>query len=351
MKAAEHRVTDASSDPSTVFAGLGPAGMVPLVAATRGGSPQRPTIESVHYGSLVALGAHGDVVLQAGDVHSGVFARSALKPLFAVGMVRAGLELEPRQLALACASHSGGAEHLEVVTSILRRYGLGPADLRNTPGVPIGGPERRAFTASGARPDRLHQNCSGKHAAMMATAVACGWDPAGYLEHDHPVAALVRSSVEELTGCRIDPSTITRDGCGAEVYPLPLVGLARAYGRLTSAVPGSAEYAVAQAMSTWPELVGGQGRDVTALMRALPGAVAKDGAEGVCALALAGGACLAVKIADGASRARVPAMLPALRALGVQGDLGERLEEALPAQVLGWGEPVGSLIALLRAWE
>ncbi|WP_172191032.1 asparaginase [Actinomyces faecalis] len=329
------------------FRGLEATGVVPLVAVTRGGDAEHPVVESVHHGCLVALSGQGQTVLEAGDVTNPVLARSALKPLFAVGMLRAGLELEPRQLALACASHSGGPEHLEVVISILRRYGLEPADLRHTPGMPIGVPERRALTASGAGPDRLHQNCSGKHAAMLATAVACGWDPAGYLDHDHPVAVLLRASVEELTGCQIDPGTVTRDGCGAEVYPLPLVGLARAYGRLAGAPEGTPEHAVAQAMSAWPGLVGGKGRDVTALMKALPGAVAKDGAEGVYVMGLAGGACLAVKIADGASRARVPAMLPALRALGVEEDLSERLRDALPGPVLGWGEPVGGVLALV----
>ena len=331
----------------TPDAGLEPEKLVPLVAVTRGGSAHRPTIESLHYGCLVALSAEQRTVLEAGGCQVAVFARSALKPLFAVGMLRAGLRLEPRQLALACASHSGGSEHLEVVTSILRRYGLGPEDLRNTPGTPIGGPERRAFTAAGSQPDRLHQNCSGKHAAMLATAVTCGWDPAGYLDHDHPVATLVRTAVEELSGCQIDPATITCDGCGAEVYPLPLAGLARAYGRLTGAAPGTPEQAVAKAMSSFPQLVGGQGRDCTALMQALPGAVVKDGAEGVYALALPGGAALALKIADGASRACVPAMLPALRALGVRDDLVARLGDTLSAPVLGWGEPVGRLVPLV----
>lgn len=322
---------------------MNPASFVPLVAATRGGPADCPTVESLHYGAIVALGPTGAVAYSAGDPDVPVFARSALKPLFAVGMLRAGLELETEQLALACASHSGGVEHTRVVESLLARYALSPEDLRNTPGTPIGRPERRAWAASGREPERLIQNCSGKHAAMLATAVVNGWDPGDYLKHDGPVATLLRDAVEELTGCPIDPATITRDGCGAEVYPLPLIGLARAFTRLTAAAPGTPERAVADAMRAHPRLVGGEGRDVTALMESIPGCVAKDGAEGFYALALADGSALAVKIADGAARARVPAMLPALRALGVP---EVQLAPLSPRPVLGWGQLVGSLIAL-----
>ncbi|AMD87726.1 hypothetical protein AXF14_09185 [Actinomyces radicidentis] len=322
---------------------MNPSAFVPVAAVTRGGPAEHPTVESLHLGAVVALAQDGSVAYSAGDPEVPVFARSSLKPLFAVGMLRAGLEGDERQLALACASHNGGAEHLDVVRSLLARYGLTEADLRNTPGVPLGKAERRAFNRSGQTPDSLHQNCSGKHAAMLATAVALSADPASYLDHDGPVATLVRDSVERLTGATIDPATVTRDGCGAEVYPLPLISLARAYARLTAAEPGTPEHAVADAMAAHPDLIAGEGREATAIMRTIPGSIAKDGAEGFFALGLPGGAAVAVKIADGAMRAAVPAMIPALRALGVPEDQ----LAALPTRpVLGWGQPVGAVAGL-----
>lgn len=322
---------------------MNPADFVPVAAVTRGGPADAPTVESLHLGAVVALDPSGASAYEAGNPGVAVFARSALKPLFAVGMLRAGLELDEPQLALACASHSGGPEHLDVVRSILARYGLTESDLRNTPSVPLGTAERRAFTRAGLPKDSLHQNCSGKHAAMLATAVANGWDPAGYLDHDGPVATLLRDAVAELTGATIDPATVTRDGCGAEVYPLPLISMARAYARLTAGEPGTPESAVADAMSAHPELVAGRGRDATAIMEAIPGSIAKDGAEGFLAIALPDGSALAVTIADGAMRATVPAARPALRALGVS----EEQVGGLPAQdVLGWGKPVGAVVGL-----
>lgn len=320
-----------------------PGSFVPVAAVTRGGPAGDPTVESIHHGAVVALAPDGSVAYAAGDPDVPVFARSSLKPLFAVGMLRAGLDVDERQLAIACASHNGGAVHLDVVRGLLERYGLSEADLRNTPGVPLGKAERRAFARAGGAPDSLHQNCSGKHAAMLATAVANGWDPAGYLEHDGPVATLLRDAVAQQTAAIIDHATVTRDGCGAEVYPLPLISVARAYARLTAAEPGTPEHAVADAIAAHPELIAGEGREATAIMRAIPGTVVKDGAEGFFALGLPGGAAVAVKIADGAMRAAVPAMIHALRALGVP---EERLAALPTRSVLGWGQPVGAVVGL-----
>ena len=322
---------------------MNPSAFVPVAAVTRGGPADNPTVESLHLGAVVALAPDGSVAYSAGDPQVPVFARSSLKPLFAVGMLRAGLEGDERQLALACASHNGGVEHLDVVRSLLARYGLTEADLRNTPGTPLGRAERAAFARAGLPEDSRHQNCSGKHAAMLATAVANGWNPADYLEHDGPVATLVRESVERLTGAATDPATVTRDGCGAEVYPLPLISLARAYARLTVADPGTPEHAVATAMAAHPDLIAGEGREATTIMRTIAGSISKDGAEGFFALGLPGGAAVAVTIADGAMRAAVPAMIPALRALGVP----EEQLAALPTRpVLGWGQPVGAVVGL-----
>lgn len=316
---------------------------VPLVALTRGGPEDAPSIESIHYGSVLALDCNGTTLYQAGDPAALVFARSALKLLFAVGMLRAGLEVTDSELAVACASHSAQDVHLAAVRSLLARHGLSEADLANTPGVPLGRAERRAFTRAGLAPDSLHQNCSGKHAAMLATCVQRGWDTATYLDHDHPLQHQLRATVADLAGVPVPEERVTRDGCGAEVYPLPLSTLAAAFARLVAPDADEACHAVVRAMSSHPVLAGGEDRDPTAVMRALPGAIAKDGAEGFFVVGLPGRGAGVVTIADGAMRACLPALEPALAALGV---VEADLAALAPQPVLGWGQPVGGVVRL-----
>lgn len=315
----------------------------PLVAVTRG-----QAIESIHYGSLIAIDEAGNTVVSAGEPQSRFFARSALKPLFTVGMLRAGLELDLDQVAQASSSHSGSAVHQATARRILERYGLTERDLENTLDLPYGKSERDAAIKEGNGPTRLAQNCSGKHAAMLATCVVNGWSTHGYLEHGHPMATLVREVVEEMTGEKILSAEITRDGCGSEIYPLTLVGMAHAFSALMTAPHGTPENTVVEAMRAHPELVGGDGRDVTAVMRAIPGAVAKEGAEAYQIIGLGNGSVIALKIADGGDRARIAAAIPALRQLGVPQDQLERLE---PAPVLGWGVPVGILSGIFDTSE
>ncbi|NAZ88734.1 asparaginase, partial [Kineococcus sp. T90] len=256
---------------------------MPVATLTRGG-----LVESVHHGSVAVAGPGGALLAAAGDVTSPVYPRSALKPLQAVAMVRSGLDLPPDLLALACASHSGGPEHLSRVLRVLELAGLGPQDLRNTPDLPVGEAERAAWTAAGRGPQALAQNCSGKHAAMLATCRAAGWGTDGYLDPGHPLQRRVVETVAQLCG---EPATHpTADGCGAPLVAVSLAGLARALARIAAAAPGTPEGRVAAAMTAHPELVAGEGRDTTALARAVPGLLAKDGAEGVQVAATAAGA-------------------------------------------------------------
>ncbi|WP_313812810.1 asparaginase [Glutamicibacter sp.] len=305
---------------------------VPLVAATRGDA-----IESIHYGSAVVLGADGKILRSLGDAQAAFYPRSALKPLFAVGMLRAGLELDDEQLALASASHSGAQRHQDVALTTLAAAGLSAADLGNSTDLPYGVAERAAYLAAGGTPTQLAQNCSGKHAALVALSKLKGWNTADYL-HDENLLQLLQETVEELCGEKI--SGVSTDGCGTPVYRLTLAGLARGFARLAAAPAGTPEARVAAAMAAYPELVAGEGRDVTELMRAVPGSVAKDGFEGIQAVALSDGTALAVKIADGGDRARMP-ITAAL--------LSEHVavpEELLSSPALGGGQPVGTLAAL-----
>ncbi|MBJ6642054.1 asparaginase [Streptomyces sp. BSE7F] len=300
-------------------------------------------LESVHHGTVLATGPDGSEKVRIGDVDAPMYPRSSNKPLQALGMLRAGLDLDGPLLALACASHSGEDFHLEGVREILASAGLSEDALRCTADLPIGEGALRDHLRKGGEPSPLTMNCSGKHAAMLATCVANSWDTATYLDPLHPLQVRLRETVEELAGEKVAATGV--DGCGAPLFAIGLRGLARSFGRLASAPEGTLEHRVVRAMNTHPEYVGGTGRDVTRLMRALPGAVAKDGAEGVYALGLPDGSAVSLKIADGSQRSRPVVMIAALRRLGVDVDGDATLAELATAPVLGHGERVGSISA------
>jgi len=303
----------------------------PVAHLIRGGM-----IEGIHYGSVVVLDADGQVQLQIGDIEAAFYPRSAIKPVQAVAMVRAGLPLDGELLSLAAASHSGEERHLAGTRRILELAGLTEGDLRNVPDLPFDPVVRDAWVREGRAPSRLAQNCSGKHAAMLYVSKLNGWSLDDYLDPGHPLQQAIAEIVEDLTGQRI--ARVSVDGCGAPLFSISLHGLARAVARITTAAPGTPEACVADAMRDHAEMASGTGRDVAALMRALPGLLAKDGFEGVQVAALPDGRAVAVKIADGANRARVPVVAAGLVRAGVDpGLLGEFVGEPL----LGGGEPVG----------
>ena len=297
-------------------------------------------VESTHAGSVVALRPDGSLALGLGDLVRPVFPRSANKPLQAVGMLEAGwVPREEQELALASASHSGEAPHLDVVRRLLD--GADPEAVLGCPAMlPLSEPAAQALLASGGGPTRLHMNCSGKHAAMLATCAAAGWSTQGYLDVAHPLQVALQATIEGLAGEPV--AHVAVDGCGAPQHALTLPGLARAFARLVTAAPGTPERRTADAVRAYPQLVGGTGRDVTLLMQAVPGALAKDGAEGVYAAALADGSAVALKIEDGAARGRMPVLVAALRALGVR---AEGLDALAEVPVLGGGRRVGEVRA------
>nr|BFD86341.1 asparaginase [Streptomyces sp. Xyl84] len=306
---------------------------VPVAHLVRGG-----VIEGVHHGSAVVLGADGRVSFGLGDPEAAFYPRSALKPVQAVAMVRAGLPLEGELLSLAAASHSGEERHLAGTRRILELAGLTEDDLRNVPDLPFDPVVRDAWVREGRLPSRLAQNCSGKHAAMLYTCRLNGWSLHDYLDPAHPLQQAVAEIVEDLTGQRV--AQVTVDGCGAPLFAVSLHGLARAAARITTAVSGTPEARVADAMREHAEMASGSGRDVAALMRAVPGLLAKDGFEGVQVAALPDGRAVAVKISDGANRARIPVAAAALVRAGVEASL---LTEFAGETLLGGGRPVGSV--------
>ncbi|MGN6752588.1 MAG: asparaginase [Intrasporangium sp.] len=296
-------------------------------------------VESVHHGTAVVTGPDGEVLLEVGDSSGPVLPRSSSKPIQAVAMVRSGLATDGRLLALGCSSHSGEDFHLAGAREILGGAGLTEMDLQNTPDYPLDEKARIAWVAAGHPKQSIAQNCSGKHSSMLATCVAAGWDTATYRDPEHPLQQAITQAVLDLTGGPV--SAVAIDGCGAPIHAVPLVGLARAFGRIAGATDGP-EAKVARAICEYPEYLGGTDRDVTKLIAGVPGLVAKDGAESVYAVGLADGRGVAVKIADGGARARGPLLAAVLRRIGV--DQEEALAALEQEPVLGHGQPVGAVV-------
>jgi L-asparaginase II len=294
--------------------------------------------EGVHRGSVVLLDADGTVRQAVGDVTAPIFPRSSNKPLQALAMLQAGLRLaDDADLALVCASHNGEPDHIRSARRILAEQGLTESDLRCPVALPLHEPAALAAVARGERPSRLFMNCSGKHAGMLATCVARGWPTESYVDPAHPLQRSIAATLAEAAGEPITASAV--DGCGAPLYAISLTGLARAFAQLPTAEAGTPQRRIADAMRAHPFMVAGTGREDTRLMRAVPGLVCKAGAEGVHAAALPDGRAVALKIEDGASRARLPVMVGALRVLDVaEPGLAELAEEP----VMGGDQTVGA---------
>lgn len=290
--------------------------------------------ESCHHGTVVALGVSGTAVMEVGDVDAPIYPRSSIKPVQADALVAAGWQPTFEQLALACASHDGTDRHVDVARSTLRAADLSEAALANTTGLPFNRSVADALVASGGSAESIYQNCSGKHAAMLATCRVNGWPIENYLDVDHPLQLAITARISQLAG---EVLHIGVDGCGAPAHVITLRGLAGAFRKLAME-----RAMVWTAMTSHPDLVGGDRRDATRIMRLVPGLMAKDGAEGVFAAALPDGRAAAVKIADGSDRAAGVVLAAALGIVGVDIDPAE-----LGAPILGHGEPVGRVRPVL----
>jgi L-asparaginase II len=226
-------------------------------------------VESRHRGAVAGLAADGTQVVSAGDTAVPFFPRSANKPLQATAMLWAGAELDGELLALAAASHSGEDYHVDGVRKILSGAGLTEADLGCPPSWPLDQETARRLIARGEGMSRVRMNCSGKHAAMLATCVVNGWPTSSYLSPQHPLQQAILRTVEELAGERVPATGV--DGCGAPLFALTLAGLARSFRMLVLAAPGTPERRVADAMRAHPEWTSGTVREERKLMDAVPG--------------------------------------------------------------------------------
>ncbi|MDI6103923.1 asparaginase [Actinoplanes sp. NEAU-A12] len=292
-------------------------------------------VESVHHGVVAVVGGES-----FGDVASPFFPRSSNKPLQTVALLESGLvPREEADLALISGSHDGEPFHVERVGAMLVAAGLGPESLRCPADLPLGETPRRAWLRGGGEAEPILMNCSGKHAGMLATCVINGWPLDSYLAVDHPLQKALADAVSRLSGEPI--AALGVDGCGAPIFAISPIGLARAFQRLVEAEPGTPERRVADAMRAHPALVAGTGAEDTVLMDAVPGLLVKKGADGVAAAAMAGAGAVALKISDGSARARVPVLIAALRGLGLE-------VPDLPEPVLGGGRPVGEVRAVFQ---
>lgn len=302
-------------------------------------------VEGHHYGSVVALDAAGEVDWSVGMVDEQVLPRSCNKPIQALAMVRAGLKLEPELLALACASHSGEPFHIEGVRRILAGAGLSEDSLQTPLDYPLDDAAREQVIRDGGSKTSIQMNCSGKHAAMLATCVLNGWSTDDYLDPAHPLQVAIAVAFADHTGEPVE--VVAVDGCGAPLLSTSLIGLARAFRALAIATSGpSAE--IAEAIRSHPAYVSGTTRDELALLTAIPGSIGKAGAESCYAVALADGRAFALKTDDGAPRVRPVLMASALERSGVLDLAGVdavavRKTGELP--LLGGGKPVGEIRA------
>ena len=305
-----------------------------LIEVTRGA-----LVESWHRGSVAVAAPSGALALALGDVASPVYPRSAIKALQAVPLIETGAAdrfgFGSAEIALACGSHAGTERHASLTASMLQRAGLTPSALHCGPHAPLGASAANALIAGGEAPTQLHNNCSGKHAGMLATAVHLGEPFANYWQPGHDVQKRIHCALEEVSGAELGAEVCGTDGCSVPNWAMPLSVLARTFARLATgegliAKRRQALDRILQACWEYPELVAGRGRADTVVMRALPGQVfMKTGAEGVYCGAFPGlGLGFALKIDDGGKRASAGAAIalverlyPAARGLMPYGEI------------------------------
>lgn len=306
-----------------------------LVEVTRGS-----LVESRHRGFIVVVDATGAVLKSLGDIKTSTWFRSAAKPFQTIPIITSGAAARygftPRELAVIIGSHSGESSHLETVLSILNKIELGESALKCGAHMPFDDASAKRLRAENREPGALHNNCSGKHAGMLAFAKHIGAPLESYLDPEHPIQRLIRSTLARFAGASVDEIKIAVDGCSAPVFGLSVEAMARSYARLVSSgragiEPDLAAAAsdVVSAMIEFPEMVGGtRGRLDTDLMLAAKGEIiSKVGAEGTQLLGVKPnerypkGLGIAIKIEDGdVRRARDPVVIEILRRLGLLDD-------------------------------
>ncbi len=327
----------------------------PLIGITRG-----ELIESVHHVAACAVDASGDLVYALGELDVPIYLRSTAKPFIAAAVIAAGarerFDLEPQEIAVMAASHSGEPFHVEAVRSILRKIGLTESALQCGAHAPYNAAAASALGRDGIAPSPVHNNCSGKHAGILALCAIVDANPATYLDPRNPAQQRILAFCGRMSGAGLEDLPIGVDGCGIPVYAVTLRAAALSFMRLATlggveAQDADALRVVRDAMVQYPQYVSGTGEFDARLMQAANGAVAcKGGAEGVHGTAVIDrGVGLACKIVDGSSRARAPAVITSLRRLKLLDDatLGALEDLEHPTIYNRVGRAVGTTISLV----
>ena len=317
-----------------------------LVEVTRG-----KTVESRHRGACVVMAADGSQVHGIGDVERIVFPRSAIKPVQALPLIETGaadhFNVTDEEVALACASHNGEADHVARVRAWLARMGLGEEALACGPHTSLSAEVGLELAHDHVELARAHSNCSGKHTGFLSTALHMNDPLAGYVRADHAVQRRVAQAMEDMAGVHLNKDTCGVDGCGIPACAMPLSALALSMARMTDFTARPAAKRIVDAMTAHPQLVAGTGRSDTRIMLAAKGrVVTKIGAEGVhIAIVPERGLGVALKIDDGAGRASDVAMTNVLNALGLLDDAArEALADLLAKPLMNTlGEHAGSI--------
>jgi L-asparaginase II len=332
----------------------GPGGVNDSIVEVRRGA----AVESRHRVHAAVVDGRGKLRAYTGDPTLVAFARSAIKPLQALPIVEDGVceryDFNDVELALCCASHNGEARHVEAVRSMLRKIGADEDTLACGPHVPMGAAAARALAAAGRQPGRIHNNCSGKHAGMLALARYYTWPLVGYERPQHPVQLRMLSEVSRWSHVPVDDIALAVDGCAAVTFGLPIEGMARAFAILAAAArrADAGPERIVQAMVRHPGYVAGEARLCTDLMRLAGGRIfAKVGAEGVYCAGVPGAEIgVALKIEDGATRAAEPALIAVLQSLALlsEEEVGALERYAEPDILNTRDERVGTIRAHIR---
>ena len=320
------------------------------------------TVESVHRGHFIVMDGSGKTVMAVGDPATVTFFRSACKPFQAMPLVTSGAAdtfgFDENEIALACASHSGEPVHVATAQSMLDKIGLKESDLHCGTHLPFNDAEAKRMLRSGIEPTQLHNNCSGKHTAMLAVAKHVGADTGTYCDPRNPVQQMIVETISLFTEISKNKIQIGIDGCAAPNFALPLSAMAKSFVNLIRPENFSDNVRLActrivNAMIKFPELIGGTERLDTMLMQAVPGKlISKVGADGVwlCAAAPSekwpAGLAIALKIEDGDDkRARPVVAVEILRKLGILS--GSDLPDVSPMPIKNRrGDSVGKITAV-----
>jgi len=325
-----------------------------IVRVTRG-----ELVESVHEIAACVTDARGVVSFATGDIERPVFLRSTAKPFIAAAVVASGaadrFAFDDRELAVVAASHAGERFHVDAVRGILAKIGLDETALLCGAHAPANERAAAELAAAGEPPSALHNNCSGKHAGILATCVHLGFDLATYVLPDHPAQQRILALCARLAGTTAGALPLGVDGCGIPAYATSLRRAAQSFARFATLREVSDDDALAlrrvrTALQAEPRYVAGTGRFDTALIEATGGRiVGKAGAEGVHGDALlAEAAGLALKVLDGSRRAAAPAALALFERIGAlkTGETAALREFASPAVRSVSGTAVGRVEAV-----